>query len=133
MKVTPTNREIKHHHYGPHAPEVTVECIQRPEKIGMRDYYVIGYHGFPYYGSQVPKSNIMVELAFQKGAPQIAGNNGITREALLAVVIDSLEVLQAGPYPCEENAKALACLKEGIEHLHARSRRMQQTFIERDV
>lgn len=49
-------------------------------------------------------------VEFQNGPIPEVGTNGVTHEALLAIVIDRLESFQAGPYQCEENATALSCL-----------------------
>lgn len=46
-------------------------------------------------------------LLFQNGPIPEAGVNGITHEALLAILIDRLRGFQNGPYVCFENAKAL--------------------------
>ena len=46
-------------------------------------------------------------IDFQNGPIAEAGVNGITMEALLAIVIDRLRSFQAGPYPCRENEAAL--------------------------
>jgi hypothetical protein len=54
-------------------------------------------------------------IRFQKGGIQEAGPNGLTNEALLAVVIDRLRGFQAGKFNCEETEVALlmatCCLK----------------------
>ncbi|MEY5098079.1 MAG: hypothetical protein RJA36_798 [Pseudomonadota bacterium] len=69
-------------------------------------------------------------LLFQNGPIAEVGVNGITHEALLAVVIDRMEGFQAGPYKCNENALALAHLKQAVGHLHARTQRREQAGTE---
>lgn len=61
-------------------------------------------------------------LVFQNGPIPQAGVNGITQEALLAIVIDRLRSFQAGPYACRENALALTKLEEALHWLHHRTR-----------
>lgn len=73
------------------------------------------------------------DLKFQNG-PVSAGINGITNEALLAVVIDRLRSFQngapgddlhltaKGPFACRENALALTKLEEAMHWLHHRTR-----------
>jgi hypothetical protein len=48
-----------------------------------------------------------VEIRFQNGPILEAGVNGVTHEALLAIIEDRLECFQAGPYAHKYNAEAL--------------------------
>lgn len=57
------------------------------------------------------------EINFQNG---FSGINGITNEAVLAVLIDRMEGFQSGPFPCEENEAALGHLRKALEELLAR-------------
>lgn len=61
-------------------------------------------------------------LLFQNGPINEVGVNGITQEALLAIIIDRLQCFQNGPYVCRENAMALAKLEEAQHWLHHRTR-----------
>ena len=54
-----------------------------------------------------------IEIHFQKGAVKANGVNGITSEALLAILIHRTEVLN-GNFPCAENEEALAGLKQAL-------------------
>lgn len=47
--------------------------------------------------------------------------NGITHEALLAIVADRLASFQSGPLACDENAVALECVKAALGSLHIRT------------
>jgi len=60
-------------------------------------------------------------IAFQHGPIQENGINGLTNEALLAVVIDRMEGFQAGPYACRENAIALTKMQEAAHWLEHRT------------
>jgi len=64
--------------------------------------------------------NCLVE--FQDGPIQEVGVNGISNEALLAVVEDRLQGFQSGDYACRENALALTKLQEAMMWLHKRTR-----------
>jgi hypothetical protein len=64
-----------------------------------------------------------VLLKFQEGAVPEKGVNGLTNEALLAVVIDRLECFQAGPFPCNENNDALAHARRALELLIERTKK----------
>jgi len=48
--------------------------------------------------------------------------NGISNEALLAIVEDRLKGFQSGQYACRENALALTKLQEAMMWLHSRTR-----------
>lgn len=61
-------------------------------------------------------------ILFQNGPIQEAGVNGISGEALLAIVIDRLRSFQAGPYSCRENAVALTNCEQALMWLQKRTR-----------
>ena len=61
-------------------------------------------------------------LDFQNGPIAEVGVNGLTQEALIAVVVDRLRAFQAGPFVCRENAIALTKLEEAQHWLHHRTR-----------
>jgi hypothetical protein len=61
------------------------------------------------------------EVRFQNGPISENGVNGVTNEALLAVVIDRLRCFQTGPFSCRENALALTKLEEAMHWLNART------------
>lgn len=63
-----------------------------------------------------------VEIRFQNGPIQEAGVNGISNEALLAVVEDRLLGFQSGQYACRENAIALTKIQEAMIWLQKRTR-----------
>jgi hypothetical protein len=78
----------------------------------------------------------LVSLRFQNGPIQSPDDiNGLTNEALLAIVIDrlrcfqhptkpdgSLDLITPGPFACHENATALYHLESALQYLHDRSR-----------
>ncbi|MCC6800437.1 MAG: hypothetical protein IT325_09980 [Anaerolineae bacterium] len=61
-------------------------------------------------------------ILFQNGPIAEAGVNGVTHEALIAIVIDRLQAFQKGPFACRENALALTKLEEAQHWLHHRTR-----------
>lgn len=65
---------------------------------------------------------VTLPIRFQNGPIQEAGVNGVSNEALLAVVIDRLEGFQKGQYSCRENALALTKLQEAMHWLLHRTR-----------
>lgn len=62
-----------------------------------------------------------VVIQFQAGAIKEVGRNGITDEALIAVVIDRLRGFQDGEFRCRENAIALTKLEEAMLWLNKRT------------
>ena len=71
-----------------------------------------------------------VSLLFQNGPITEVGVNGVTHEALLAILIDRLRSFQAGPYNCFENAAALTHLEAAQNHLHNRTRARMDRGVE---
>lgn len=63
-----------------------------------------------------------LNIDFQNGALKETGVNGVTDEALVAIVIDRLRGFQKGQFSCRENSLALTHLETGLMWLQARSR-----------
>lgn len=60
-------------------------------------------------------------ISFQNGPIKESGVNGVTQEALLAIVIDRLRSFQSGPFSCRENAIALTHCEEALMWLQRRT------------
>lgn len=60
-------------------------------------------------------------IRFQNGPILEAGVNGVSNEALLAIVRDRLEGFQSGPYACYENEHALKSVVHAMELLQSRT------------
>lgn len=69
-------------------------------------------------------------INFQNGPIKEAGVNGISGEALLAVVEDRLKCFQEGPYKSRENALALTHIQEAMHWLHHRTRERMSRGVE---
>lgn len=67
--------------------------------------------------------DFLCSVRFQNGPIKEHGVNGITQEALLAIVIDRLRSFQAGQFACEENALALDKCEEALNYLQVRTRK----------
>jgi len=61
-------------------------------------------------------------VGFQNGPIKEYGVNGITHEALLAILIDRMEGFQSGPYASADNATALDHLRGALSALQNRTR-----------
>ncbi len=105
-------REITDHKINPANDLITIWAIDGPGPGGASHEYVLEPQG-----DAKP-----VALAFQKGPIAEAGVNGITNEALMAVVIDRLRSFQGSDYRCRENALAITHLEEAMHWLHHRTR-----------
>jgi len=82
------------------------------------------------YQLDVPGANPPTVISFQNGPVAEAGVNGVTHEALLAILVDRLEHFQRGAYACRENAIALTKLQEAQHWLHHRTLARMQRGVE---
>lgn len=69
-------------------------------------------------------------LRFQNGPIAEVGTNGLTHEALLAIIVDRMQGFQAGPFACRENALALTKLEEAQHWLLHRTRTREARGVE---
>lgn len=60
-------------------------------------------------------------ILFQNGPLKEFGPNGISHEALIAVVMDRLHSFQSGPFACADNAEALEGLQKAMRALQRRT------------
>jgi len=109
------------------ANQLTIEVQDQPGQGGACHlYHITGFnsgtnpsdpwtarHGQPAIHSTV---------LFQSGPIKEFGINGVTQEALLAIVIDRLRSFQAGPFACDENAVALKFCENALQVLQTRTR-----------
>jgi hypothetical protein len=106
--------------------QLKIEVIDEPGAGGANHLYMVT--GFdtetnqsdPFvsrHGQSAKHSTIL----FQNGPIKEVGVNGLTQEALVAVVIDRMESFQNGPYACEQNAKALYHLGRALGYLQLRT------------
>jgi hypothetical protein len=61
-------------------------------------------------------------ILFQNGPIKESEVNGITQEALLAIVIDRLRSFQAGPYPSTQNELAIVHCEIALTNLKLRTK-----------
>jgi hypothetical protein len=62
-----------------------------------------------------------VELVFQNGGLKEVGPNGITDQALLAVILDRVRSFNDGQYRCRENSLVITKLEEALMWMEKRS------------
>lgn len=81
-------------------------------------------------GKEPPVAIGLAEIKFQNGPVKEFGLNGISQEALLAIVIDRLRSFQAGPYACHDNAVALDHCEWAMKFLQKRTRERMARGVE---
>ena len=120
-------RELTSHKVNPANDVLKIEVLDEPGSGGASHLYSItGFNtssnaSCPFiarHGSPAEHATVL----FQNGPIAEVGTNGVTHEALLAILIDRLEAFQAGPYACRENTLALTKLQEAQHWLHHRTR-----------
>ena len=78
-----------------------------------------------------PGVTVHTILNFQNGPIATAQDfNGITNEALLAVLIDRMRGFQGGKFACRENAIALTHLEDALMWLQKRTRERMARGVE---
>ena len=120
----PKHARIVHGHEGSALNNaIQITCDARDENGGSH-HYAIRLHADTgvFDGEQ--------RLQFQKGPLKEAGMNGVSDEALLAIIVDRLEGWQTGPYRSRYNALALTKIEEAIHWLNARTTDRQQRGVE---
>jgi hypothetical protein len=63
-------------------------------------------------------------IAFVSRVDENGVPDGLTNEALTAILLDRLEVFQSGPFACEENARAMSHYYLALSALHDRTVRL---------
>lgn len=115
-------RTIHDHETNPANRELRIEVLDEPGHGGACHEYRISGFAFAGKGDELVPHGATVELLFQNGPIKEVGVNGITHEALLAILIDRLRSFQRGPYACRENALALTRIEEALHWLKHRTR-----------
>ena len=128
--MSPTNtqhttpiRRICTHKANPSNDHLDILVTDAPGAGGANHEYEIHLIADPDAGTpKITADKWQQNISFQNGPINEAGVNGVTQEALLAIVIDRLECFQAGPYACRENAIALTKTQEALMWLQKRTR-----------
>jgi hypothetical protein len=124
-------REITSHHVNPANDKIRITVLDEPGSGGACHVYLVtGMDMKNNPGADVPMPAWAEDLTpmngqsilFQNGPIAEAGVNGITHEALLAILIDRLTAFQAGPFANHFNGSALQHLHDAQEELKARTR-----------
>jgi hypothetical protein len=102
-------RQVTHHQVNGANERLSVFCMDQPGQGGACHRYVV--RGFctdhnPSRGDELD-CETSLEILFQNGSIKECGVNGLTNEALLAILIDRMEGFQSGKFACHDNQMAL--------------------------
>jgi len=120
--MKPDDNVIYDHIADPRCKTVSVRRVDKLGSGGAHHVYMID--GFD--NSTNPSVEKFLDcrhtlILFQNGSIKEVGINGITEEALLAIVTDRLRSFQGGKYACKENACALTHIEEALMWLNRRT------------
>lgn len=104
---------------------IDIEVMDEPGSGGACHEYLISLKS----GEGVTSGN-HIPISFQNGPIKESGFNGISGEALLAVVIDRMRGFQSGPYSCRENSIALTKAEECLLWLNKRTQDRMKRGVE---
>lgn len=109
---------------------IPIDTSHKYTDVHSTDYIGPGNAHHVYVISRKEDGAQLQGIEFQNGPIKEAGVNGVMDENLIAIVIDRLEGFQSGPYACQENADAKACLEAGLQHLQLRTARREARDVE---
>jgi hypothetical protein len=112
-------RTIESHKVNPANDTLMITVLDQPGSGGACHRYEIA-----------DGAGVMKVIEFQNGPIAEVGVNGITHEALLAILIDRLDGFQTGPYANASNAEALLHLVSAQAALHARTKERMARGVE---
>jgi hypothetical protein len=121
-------RRLTDHKVNPANDRLEIDVLDEPGAGGANHLYRIS--GFdtstngsdPFQDTADPRPATHGFVLFQNGPIGEKGVNGVTQEALLAIVADRLQCFQDGPFACEENQLALEHVRAAQVALLSRTR-----------
>lgn len=115
-------RQIHDHKVNGLNEALSVIAVDQPGSGGANHGYIITLPDWT-RNPDGSNSHHVWDLNFQNGPIQSPADfNGITNEALLAVLIDRMRGFANGPFKCRENSVALTKLEEALMWLQKRTR-----------
>ena len=117
-------RELDDHKVNPANDTLTVNAADEPGSGGACHHYIVSGFDASTNPSAEGVFKMLKGLAvfFQNGPINEVGVNGVTHEALLAILCDRMRGFQAGPYHSVDNAEALACMEQAQTALQRRTK-----------
>lgn len=120
-KDTPLPRKLTSHQVDGLNEQLTIHALDNPGSGGASHHYRIVATN-PRNLSIKSQIEISTQITFQHGPIAEVGHNGISNEALLAIVEDRLLGFQSSDYACRENAVALTHIQTAMMFLQKRTR-----------
>ncbi|HEY5630984.1 MAG TPA: hypothetical protein VIR31_02565 [Nitrososphaeraceae archaeon] len=109
-------KEVTAHHVGIHSK-------LKIYSIAYQNSSIPHLYKIPLYDNNgLPSLHGPDYIKFQVGNPNEVGFNGVTNEALLAIIRDRLIAFQSSKFACVENQQALVHVDEALEVLKRRTR-----------
>lgn len=130
-------RQITSHIVNPANEKLEISVLDEPGHGGACHHYVI--EGADLEKNPSVESLVNFEgdqrtavILFQNGPIGEDGNgvNGVTHEALLAILIDRLQGFQSGRYACVENQVALERIQQAQRALQERTKKRMERGVE---
>lgn len=120
LRINNMPREITSHKVNGLNEALHIRVVDEPGSGGANHKYEIA---IPLQESPLDdlKESVLA-INFQNGPIKEAGVNGISQEALLAIVADRLTCFQNGSFANIDNALALSYIRLAIETLHRRTK-----------
>jgi hypothetical protein len=109
-------RTIEEHKVNPANDRLDINVMDEPGAGGAHHHYQAWVEPHP-----SNERGFAADIFFQNGPIPETGVNGLTHEALLAIVADRLRSFQKGPYSCKANACALTHIEEAMHWLQQRT------------
>jgi hypothetical protein len=121
----PHMRTINSHVVNPTNDAIKIAVLDEPGAGGANHTYAVEWpakeSGPGHRDPATGEWHDVCLIRFQNGPIAEEGLNGVTQEALLAIVIDRLQSFQKGPFACRENALALTKVEEAMHWLQHRT------------
>lgn len=108
-------REINNHKTNECNEAITIIADERDEQYGSAS------HSYTVTFIDKESREVQVGVDFQRGPIKEVGVNGVTNEALLAILIDRVDGFQSGAFACDHNREALVCLLNAMRWLRERT------------
>jgi len=130
-------RTLEDHKVNPANDTLTITVVDEPGSGGANHAYFISGAEFErnpgnttalVYANDADAEGMVI--LFQNGPIAEAGVNGVTHEALLAILCDRMRGFQAGLYASADNAEALACMEQAQAALQRRTRARMDRGVE---
>lgn len=132
MTTTQSPRLLTDHIVNPANDRLTIAVLDEPGSGGANHDYVVTDYDPKTNPSNVQYSDSQphTRILFQNGPIAEVGVNGVTHEALLAILCDRLRAFQKGPYASRENAIALTHLEDAQNWLNRRTQERMRRNVE---